>query len=214
MKFEPLIHRSEEWYAARRGKPTASEFHRIVNAKGELKKTEGPKTYEAELIGERLFERQVNRDISGNPDVRYGVDREDEAADQLGKKLNMLFAPGGFFTDDQGRYGASPDRRHEMGNSLELVEIKCPNITTQIKHLVSGISEDYYTQVQGQLLVSDCESAHFWSWRHDCPPYYRLIHRDEAVIRAMRRALEQFCDLLEENHKKCQAIWKAWGEAT
>jgi len=209
MKFEPLIHRSDKWYEARRGKPTASAFSRFINAKGALK-AEGAKTYEAELIGERLFGRPVGRDVPNTPAVRYGVEREDEAAEKLGKELNTLLFPGGFFTTDDGHLGASPDRRIEVGNTLELVEIKAPEITTQIKHLINGIGEDYYTQVQGQLYVSECDSCHFFSYRHDAPPYYISLGRDEAFIRAMARTLEGFCDRLEENFRKCEMIWKKW----
>jgi len=209
MKFVSLEHRSEEWFQRRRGMPTASQFGRIITPAG--KPSSQAPLYEAELIAERIFKRPMGRDISGIPAVRHGVETEAEAAEVLAGILGVTFEPGGFMTDDDGRYGASPDRLFWSGNRRELIEIKCPfEIPQHVKTLLFGPDDNHKAQVQGQLLISGYDIAHFFSYHPLCPPKYVRIERDEPFIRALAKVLEDFCARLEVDHKRALAMG-AWG---
>lgn len=203
MTFHDIEQRTEAWYEARLGKPTASQFDRIIGERqtktGVTRslKVEGAKTYEAELLAERIFKVPFDKDLSRNSAVQYGVEREPEACRKLNE--DHLFGKdilhGGFFTDAGERVGCSPDGRVISGNSRELVEIKCPQIPMQIKTLLYGI-DDYMPQIQGQLLISGYEALHFYSYRHDCPPVYVRVEPDLAYQRDLQRLLHEFCDRL------------------
>jgi hypothetical protein len=215
MKFYDIGHRSDEWFAKRLGKPTASQFGRLIGRKGELK-VETAKTYECELIAERIFGRDLDKQerIERQAAVRYGIEHEDEAAQAFVHSLigvSAEFMPGGYFTDDEGRYGASPDRRIISSNSQELVEIKCPERATQIKTLLYGMTDDYVAQVQGQLLISGYDAAYFVSYRHDCPTYIKRIERDPTYIAALAKLLAGFCRDLELHHARALEMGR-WGE--
>lgn len=209
MKFYSIDHRSEEWFGKRRGIPTASQFGRIITPAG--RPSEQAPLYEAELIAERIFNRPMGRDISGIPAVRHGVQTEAEAAEVLEGILGETLQPGGFMTDDGERYGASPDRLIVRGNSREIIEIKCPfEIPQHIKNLLFGPDNNHKAQVQGQLLISGYDAAHFFSYHPQCPPKYVRIERDEKFIRALAAILVEFCERLEVDYQRALAMG-AWG---
>lgn len=208
MKFYEIEQRSDEWYAARLGKPTASQFGRIITAGG--KPSGQQPLYMSELVGERIFQRPLGKDVSGIAAVKYGIETEAEAAEVLSDILGVDLQPGGFMVEDGGRYGCSPDRLITTGNRRELVEIKCPEIPRHICNLLFGPGDDYRAQVQGQLLISGFDAVNFFSYRSDCPPRHVRIQRDDPYIRALDTILDQFCEELEANHQRALAAG-AWG---
>lgn len=210
MIFYPLEHRSEEWHAKRRGMPTASQFGRIITPSG--KPSSQAPLYEAELIAERIFDAPMRRDVSNIPAVRHGIETEREAAEVLSAVLGVELEPGGFMTDESGRVGCSPDRLIYHGNRHELVEIKCPyEIPNHVRNLLFGPNDDYRAQIQGQLLISGYDRAHFLSYHPKCPPKYVPIERDEGFIQALAQVLAQFCDRLEADYERALAMGE-WGK--
>lgn len=209
MKLYPLEHRSEEWYAKRRGMPTASQFGRLITPAG--KPSSQAALYEAELIAERIFNAPMRRDISNLPAVRHGIETEPEAADTLAGMLGIDLMPGGFMTDENGRFGCSPDRLILHGNRRELVEIKCPyEIPVQVRNLLFGPSDDHRAQIQGQLMISGYDTAHFLSYHPLCPPKYVRIERDEGFIQALGHILSEFCKRLEIDYQRALEMGE-WG---
>ena len=217
MTFWDIEQRTEAWYTARLGLPTASQFDRIIGERttktGVTRslKPEGSKTYGAELIAERLFKRPFSKDLSRNEAVQYGVEHEAEARTKLEEHIGIgtQILHGGFFTDEAKRVGCSPDGRILGGNSRELIEIKCPQIPMQIKTHLYGI-EDYWPQLQGQLLITGFDMIHFYSWRHDCPPYYERVLPDRAYMADLMRLLTEFCVQVDLGEQECRAKG-TWG---
>ena len=211
MIFEPIEQRSAKWHELRLGKPTASQFSRIIsNDTGNIARKPW-KGYQGELVAEKIFQRSVvSKDISNYPAVRWGVEHEPAAAAALAERIGP-FQPGGFFMDDDKRYGASPDGLIEKGNRREICEIKCPyEVGNHVKNLLYGVEFDYRAQIQGQLLVSKADICHFYSWHPDCPPHYQKVERDDPFIRKLDTLLDEFCRQLEENYQRALAIggWK------
>jgi hypothetical protein len=217
MKFLDIEQRTEAWDNARLGKPTASQFDRIIGERTTKTgitrslKPEGAKTYEAQLLAERIFKVPFGPNLSENRAVQYGVEREPEARHKLEEELGIgtEILPGGFFTTDDGRIGASPDGRVLGGNIKELVEIKCPQVPQHIKTMLYG-PDDYMAQIQGQLFISGYDLCHFYSWRHDCPPVHLRIEPDLAYFRDLERLLAEFCERLDEHHRALARMdgWK------
>lgn len=210
MIFEPIEQRSQRWYELRLGKPTASQFDRIISGTTGNKAKEPWKLYQGQLVAEKIFGRPMGRDLSRNPAVQHGVATEPEAARALMEKIGP-FQPGGFFIDDHQRYGASPDGIIEKGNRRELVEIKCPEqIPQHVKNLLYGAGFDHRPQIQGQLWISGADICHFWSYHPDCPPYYQKVERDDPFMRKLDDLLDEFCRDLEINYQRALAAgeWK------
>ena len=216
MKFEPLEHRSDDWHKTRLGMPTASQFHRIVTPGGKARipaRSKSAEAYMAELIAEKIFGYSMQKDISDLPAVRWGNQYEPEAAGMLADILageGATLAPGGFFSDDRERYGASPDRIVISGNKRELVEIKCPYlIPNHVANLLFD-DDDHRVQMQGQLMVSGYDAVHFFSYHPLCPPHHQVVKRDNDFIAGMRKIIEQFCDelVVERSRARKMGEWK------
>ena len=199
---------SDEWRRLRLGRPTASEFDRILTPTGALsKQAEG---YMYRLAAER-FLRMPYDDL--DPPTQKASDR---AAVQRGKKLEhdaalayefesgLSLQTAGFATTDDGRVGASLDRR--VRGTDGAVEIKCPAAATHIGYLDTGFGRDYWLQVQGQMLVCDLAWVDRVSYYPGLPLAVERAERDEAFIERLRAALAQFCDNLDALTERLRAL--------
>jgi len=205
MKLHALDHRSAAWFATRRGMPTASQFHRIITQAG--RPSSQADLYRSELIAEKIFQCPMGRDVSGFPAVTHGIRTEPEACQMLEDMLGERLQPGGFMTDDEGRYGASPDRLIIKGNRRELVEVKCPyEIPRHVCNLLYGPGDDHKAQIQGQLLISGFDRAHFFSYHPACPPRHMTIERDEKFIVHLAKELDAFCRQLQEDYLRAREL--------
>lgn len=203
MKIDSSEQRSEGWHRARRGIPTASQFHRLITPKKlEPVKGEVMRAYLYELIYEKIFDADKPRFI--NDAMTHGIMHEQDAVNAFSRSAGLQLEPIGFVTDDTGLYGCSPDRRVVGKN--QIVEIKCPEPWTQIGYLLDGPGDKYEPQVQGQLLITGMECAHFYSWHPALPGKHVITYRNERAIRALINVLSQFCVLLERETERIRRM--------
>lgn len=196
MKTFDIEQRSDEWKRRRLGKPTASQFDRIIQPKY-LKQSVSYKQYLCELVYERYWKKPWERFPNGRVPqaVQDGIDREPHAAAQFQALHPVELETIGFVTDDRERYGCSPDRL--IRNKNEIVEIKCPTEPTHIRYMVYGVEDAYYAQIQGQLLIGGWERCHFYSYHPEMAEVRIPVERDEKFIAALAGLLEQFCNELD-----------------
>lgn len=162
MLYFDIAHGSEEWFEARRGIPTSSCFDKIVTPKG-VYSTQA-ESFSMILIAE-LLTGEPQQQFAPTYWMERGSILEAEAADQYEFMTGNTLLPGGFITDDQIRWGASPDRMvaDKDGNIIGALEIKCPAPWTHVKNrLTKAIDKKYIPQVQGQMFV--CENLKFVDW--------------------------------------------------
>lgn len=191
---------SLEWFQARMGIPTSSRFGDIVTpARGEPSKSMD--RYANELVQEILQGfPDTNSYVSGA--MERGKTLEEEAADQYEFIIGEPISKIGFMTDKERRYGASPDRLvGDMGSA----EIKC--FEASGKHvsfmLDDEINIEHKPQVQGHLLVmKDRDWVDWFAYHTDMPPVRIRAYRDEAYIKKLAKALEQFSDIMNEKIEK------------
>jgi len=98
--------------------------------------------------------------------------------------------------------GCSPDGL--VGDS-GLIEIKCPNTTTQIETYLKGeIPPTHRPQIQGQLFVTEREWTDFVSFdpriKNGSASYFekRVYRDDDYINKTLWPALDRFVDELQE----------------
>ena len=167
--------RSPEWFAARLGIPTASNFAKLITPTG--KPCASADGYINELAAERITGKRV--EIYVNEAMQRGTDLEPEARSFFEFVTNFTVDEAPLCLHDTLDAGASPDGF--VGNAL--LEIKCPSGSTQVEYLRAGIlPPKYIPQVQGQLWITGKASAYFISYHPDFKPLIIQVERDEEFI--------------------------------
>lgn len=197
MKILEHEQRTPEWYAARKGIPTASDFDKIITLTGSQSKQRQKYLYQ--LAGERL---------GGVVDEAYqsfamlqGIEKEAEAR-ALYELIKEPVQEVGLCLSDCGRFGCSPDG---LVNEDGLVEIKCPIISTHVEYLLKSKDEcpiEYFQQTQGQLFVTGRRWVDFVSYFPGLPPLVVREEPNEVFQKLLRKELEAFCQELDDIVKK------------
>ena len=194
MKTINCEQRSQEWYAARLGVPSASSFDKILTTKGEPSKQ--AKKYMYKLAGEILS--GTSEETYQNVAMLRGIELEAEARN-LYKMINDVEVEEVGFCLSDG-YGCSPDG---LVGKDGLIEIKCPIMSTHVEYLLDGtLPSDYFQQTQGQLLVTGRKWCDFVSHYPAIKPLIIRVERDEVFIKKLESELKVFCSELNDIVKK------------
>lgn len=191
MKILNFEQRSPEWFAARCGLPTASDFDKIITTTG---KTSTQRTkYMYQLVGEKLG--GIPEEGFQSLAMTQGIAKEEEAR-KLYELAQEPVQQVGFCVSDCGRFGCSPDG---IVGEEGLVEIKCPLMSTHVGYLIENkIPTDYFQQIQGQLLVTDRKWVDFISYYPGLKPLIIRAKRDDVFIISLRNELKTFCKELDQ----------------
>ncbi len=194
MKVFDFPQLSEEWWTIRRGVPTASNFGRIITPiKG--KYASAARSYMYELIAElanplKPWEGQQSQPFRSTA-MQYGTDTEPEARRAYSMLTDRDVREVGFCLTDCGRFGASPDGLVGDDGALEL---KCPDLKTQVEYLDKGaLPPEYVGQVHGQLLVTGRQWIDFMSYAPGLPAFLISVEPNE-ITKALADCLEQFAE--------------------
>lgn len=182
---------SEAWHKLRVGIPTSSEFSKILSPGGELSISAEPYMYA--LIAERLMGHPVEHYKSSW--MERGKEIEAEAADYYSYRQDVDVERIGFITNRAGTVGVSPDR--VVGES-GLLEIKCPSEHVHVSYIYKrDLDKKHYSQIQGQLWISEREWVDIISYHPDLPWVLIRVQRDEKYISTLAEAVTRFCEVLE-----------------
>ncbi len=144
---------SEEWFEARLGFVTASNFHKALN-----KKT-GRGLYMRKIAAERLT--GCREESYKNEIMEYGTETEQEARKYYETANDCKIEQVGFVTKDEW-IGGSPDG---FVGEEGIIEIKCTLASTHIEHILSGkMPTKHIPQVQGLLWITDRKWCDFISF--------------------------------------------------
>lgn len=194
MKVFTFQQKSPEWWAIRRGLPTASEFHRIITPK-----THKPSAAQSEFINELIAE-VVDHEYSQQPDQLYtSVAMELGTINEPACRSWYEFTTGsqvdevGFCLSECGRFGCSPDG---LVGDDGLLEIKCPSLKTHVGYLRAGeLPAEYACQVHGALIATGRKWVDFVSFSQS-EDIKSLIVRvyPSSFTDALRKELMAFLD--------------------
>ena len=189
MKIHNFEQRTDEWYAIRKGKMTASNAETII-ANGK-----GLETYIYNLMAEYYSSAEKENYI--NADMQRGIDLEPEARLEFEFYTNLDVQEVGFIEHNEF-IGVSPDGL--IGDD-GLIEIKCPNDSIYFKLLLSNnIKPEYIAQMQMQMYVTDRQYCYFVSYNPNFEKslYIKKINRDEEMIEKLKKGLERGTQLIKE----------------
>lgn len=194
MSSKELIQGSEEWFAVRRGKITASRLSDL------MKKTKyGESTYKTKLRMELAIERITGKSASNvvmNQAMHDGIEREPDARTLFeavtGKEVALC---GSFDHPEIVNTSASPDGLLRGENAI--LEIKCPTAVTHARNLMAdGMDKRYLYQVAWQMACTESTHGYFASYHPDFPTDLRLkyvrVERDDDLILDISKAVRQF----------------------
>jgi putative phage-type endonuclease len=183
--------RTEEWFAARCGKVTASRVADII-AKTKSGPSASRENYLAQLVCERLTGKPA--ESYSNAAMQWGTDTEPFARAAYEARMDLLVTEVGFIDHPWiTNSGASPDGLANEG----MVEIKCPNTATHIETLLTKtVPAKYITQMMWQMTCADRPWADFVSFDPRLPEKHQLfikrINYDPEMVNLLENSVIQF----------------------
>jgi len=196
---------SLEWLSLRLGKVTASRMSDVLSNGRGVAPSKSAETYMMELIAEKLTGQ--SKPFFENDAMRWGTETEPQARAMYQINNDFVNVEEVAFVEHNEFIGISPDG---LIGEDGLLEIKCPNTTTQFKRALSDdYSADYKAQIQCQLWVTEREWCDFVSFdpRLDCKASYlqQRVMRDEKFINEMQEKTYLFVDKMNELIEKLSA---------
>lgn len=144
--------RTDDWYAARLGKVTASSLYKVL-AKTKTGYGADRGNYMTQLVLERVTGTKA--DSYTNAAMQWGIDQEPFARAAYEAKTGVLVEEVGFVSHPTiEAAGASPDG---LVGDDGMVEIKCPDSKTALECWLSEnpVEGKYFAQMQWQMRCAD-----------------------------------------------------------
>lgn len=178
---------SSDWFEARAGLPTASEFSTVMAKGKEGGASITRANYMSRLAGE-IVTGEPDPDVYTNPHMERGKVMEDEARDLYAYLKNVDPQRVGFIRN--GQKGASPDALIGADGGLE---IKSASRTVQISRIKrDDLPPEHKAQVQGNLWVAERDWWDFVSYCPKLPALIKRVYRDETYIAQVAAAVDAF----------------------
>ena len=191
-----ILQRSDDWYAERCGKVTAS---RVKDLNSKPSKGKALNALGLTILAERLT--GVQKETPKNFAMQWGIDNEPHAIAAYENET-------GFFVNGTGlidhpfieMFGASPDGL--VGENGQ-IEVKCPDTTTHLNTLLTKeVPEEHIPQITSQLACTRRQWCDFVSYDPRLEPELQIIiirvfAKDlnieglERDVRAFNRAIEE-----------------------
>lgn len=193
MKVFNCEQQSEEWFAIKLGKVSASRFSEVLN-----KKT-GRRTYMLKLLAERLSGETAPS--YSNKAMDFGAEYEPRARAYYEALYGKIEQVG--FVELNEDVGCSPDG---LVGENGLIEIKCPYPSTHLSYIDKNVLPAVYKpQVQGQLWVTGRKWCDFVSYnpKIKARPFWKIrIFRDEDYIKELKICTTMFVIEMKEMIEK------------
>jgi len=189
---------TDEWFAARLGKVTASRAADVLTKKGSAARS----NLSAQLVLERLT--NTKGESFSSAAMQWGVDQEPFARAAYEAHSGVWVDTVGFVQHPTiERAGASPDGL--VGHD-GLVEIKCPNTSIMIDTLLTGkVPSNYVTQMQMQMACTGrawCDYAVFDSRMPvKAQLFVKRVQRDQKFIDDLNKEIIAFLAEVEISYQ-------------
>jgi hypothetical protein len=182
----PCEQGSPEWYAARLGLVTASEYKTIIGVKKDAREKITRQTYMRKLAGEIITGEPM--ESYTNSYLERGTALEDEAREFYSFTRSAELQRVGFIKN--GKTGCSPDSLIGKDGGLE-IKVALPHV--QIERLEKGeLPPEHVAQVQGNIFVTGRKWWEFVSYCPKMPLFVVRAKRDDEYIKMIAEAVDAF----------------------
>jgi putative phage-type endonuclease len=202
--------RTDEWYAARLGKVTASSLYKVL-AKTKTGYGADRANYMTQLVLERVTGTKA--DSYSNAAMQWGIDQEPFARAAYEASRGVLVEEVAFLPHPTIEMaGASPDG---LVDDKGMVEIKCPDSKTALECWLSDnpVENKYFAQMQWQMCCADRDWCDYVVFDPRMPAKAQLfidrVERDDEWLEATEAEVVKF---LAEVDAKVAALKKIIGE--
>jgi hypothetical protein len=184
---------SPEWYAARAGLPTGSEFHTVMASgrDGDASVTRTKLMYR--LAGEIITGQPAENGFS-NAAMERGKALEDEARESYCRRKKVEVRRVGFGRNFSGLKvcGASPDGLIGFNSGLEIKTARA-DVLIPLLHKPASMPPQHRCQVQGNMMVFEREQWEMTIYCHRAMPAMDVtIYRDDRFIAELMNEIERF----------------------
>ncbi len=183
--------RTPEWFAARRGYLTASNFGAWLT-KQDKTSAKARRTAAGSVLAE--LAGFPDPPVVENADIKRGVEWEPQAIQEFSRLTGLLVDPIGFAQSKHGLFGSSPDGL--ILSCGEGLEVKCPRASKLIQYHQTGeLPDEYRDQVHGTMAVLGCKAYHFFAYHEGLPSFHVRVVRD-SYTNDMLEGLKSFSNYL------------------
>lgn len=193
MIFHDIAQNTPEWFRAKIGIASASNFSNIITPK-KMDFSKSADEYADRLISE-LITGEYSEKFPPTYWMERGAEMEADACNLYEFETGYTLQHGGFITDDEHTVACSPDVRvfDKSGKLIGAAEIKCPAPWTHVGNAQRNSADpDNVCQIQGQLFVGKFEFIDWFSYHPDMPPARITTVRNEDFQYALRDCLDKF----------------------
>ena len=196
MRVSDDIQGSDDWLESRLGRPTASNFSKLITPTG--KASSSADAYINELIAQK-----ITRDMPEfykSDAMQRGNDLEPHAKAAYEFTYDVEVVEVGLCLHDEYECGCSPDGLINDDGGLE---IKCPLPGTHISYLRDGkVPSKYIPQVQGCLWITNREWWDFMSYHPSMEDLIVRVYRDDAYIEKLAAEVIRAVEIIETESQK------------
>jgi putative phage-type endonuclease len=181
MKIIPFDQGSEDWLAYRRKRIMATDCGILLGL--------NPWSTPYDLWRQKL---QMVPPIESNERMRRGQLLEPIARDMFIKEKSINMTPMVVQSSEYFWMAASLDGISDDKTSI--LEIKCPGLDTHLLATNGQVKDYYYSQMQHQLLVTECQICYYFSYNPDCKNQSACLEivRNEEYIKNMIEIEKRF----------------------
>lgn len=194
---------SPEWFAARAGIPTASEFSTVMASGRGGGESKTRKTYMLKLAGEIITGEPM--EVFTNVHMERGKVMEEEARDFYALSANIEPVRVGFVRN--GPKGCSPDSLIGSDGMLE-IKTALPHILAE-KILKDDFPPEHKAQCQGALWVTEREWIDLVVYWPKMPRFVKRAVRDDAYIATLAKSVDEFNEELAETVESLRRYGRA-----
>ena len=194
--------RTEEWFAARLGKVTASRVADVI-ARTKTGYSASRENYMAQLICERMTGQK--QESFTNAAMEWGTENEPLARAAYEAEKGVLVDEVGLLDHPFiPMAAASPDG---LVSDDGMLEIKCPNTATHFDTLLKGdVPSKYIPQMQWQMACANRLWVDFVSYDPRAPEglqlFIKRVERDDKYILEVEAEVNKFLQELESRIEK------------
>ena len=187
---------SEAWLESRLGRPTASNFGKLITPTG--KASASAEGYINELIAQKITGEIP--EFFKSEAMQRGNELEASAKALYEFENDVEVVEVGLCLHDTLECGASPDGL--VGDDGG-IEIKCPLPHTHVSYLRAGdVPGKYVPQIQGCLYITGREWWDFMSYHPSMEDLIVRVYRDEAYIKKLADLVTRAVEIIETESSK------------